>query len=184
MKFKTIYADPAWPERGGGKIRRGANRYYKTMTVKQIKALRVRDIAADNAHLYLWCTNNYLPDALEVMKAWGFEYVTMVTWPKPRMGIGQYFRGKTEHCLFGVRGALPYKVAFDKSEKRVKRQQGTTLLDVWSSGKHSEKPPQMRQVIEKVSYGPRVELFARGKRVRGWSRWGNEIKSDIKLEAA
>ena len=69
----------------------------------------VHDLAEDNAHLYLWATNNFLPDALEVMKAWGFRYVTMITWMKDRIGLGQYFRGLTEHCLFGIRGKLPYK---------------------------------------------------------------------------
>jgi len=182
-RFKTLYLDPPWPERGGGKIRRGANRHYETMSVKEIIAMPVGELAEDNAHLYLWVTNNYLEAGLAAMRAWGFRYVTMITWPKPKMGIGQYFRGKTEHCLFGVRGNLPYKVAFDKATKKMKRQQGTTLLSVWSSKKHSEKPPEMREIIERVSYEPRVELFARA-RFKGWSAWGNQVKSDIKfLEA-
>lgn len=73
-KYDIIYADPPWNEAGGGKIKRGADRHYPLMRTKEIIALPVMDLAADNAHLYLWVTNNFLPDGLEVMKAWGFEY--------------------------------------------------------------------------------------------------------------
>lgn len=168
MKFRTIYADPPWPETGGGKIRRGADRHYKLMSVKQIIALPVVELADTAAHLYLWTTNNYLEDAFDVVRAWGFTYKTMITWPKPKIGLGQYFRGMTEHCLFAVRGTLPYKVLGGK------RQQGTTLLSVWR-GEHSEKPSEMRRMIEKVSYGPRVELFAREK-AKSWEVWGNGVR--------
>lgn len=100
-KYKTIYADPPWMEKGGGKIKRGADRHYSLMRTTDIKALPVRDLAdPDGCHLYLWTTNNFLPDALEVVEAWGFEYVTTVTWLKDKMGLGQYFRGITEHCIF------------------------------------------------------------------------------------
>lgn len=120
MKYHTIYADPPWMERGGDG--RGANAHYPIMKTKEIIALApmVQELAEENAHLYLWATNNFLPDALEVMKVWGFRYVTTITWVKDRIGLGQYFRGLTEHCLFGVRGKLPYKVIDGK------RQQGKT----------------------------------------------------------
>jgi len=167
-KYKTIYADPPWPERGGGKIKRGADRHYKLMTVKQILELPVSSIAEDNCHLYLWTTNNYLPDALNVMVAWGFKYKTTITWEKDRIGLGQYFRGMTEHCLFGVKGNLPYKIIDDK------RQQGRTII-IAPRGRHSEKPEEMRKMIETVSYGPYIELFARKLRP-GWDSWGNEVQ--------
>ena len=74
MKYKTIYADPPWYERGAGKIKRGADRHYPLMKTEEIKALPVRElIDPAGCHLYLWTTNNFLPDALEVVKAWGFE---------------------------------------------------------------------------------------------------------------
>ena len=165
-KYKTIYADPPWPEHGGGKIKRGADRHYKLMTVKEIMALPVADLAEDNSHLYLWATNNYLPDALRVMAAWGFVYKTTITWGKDRFGLGQYYRGQTEHCLFGVRGRLPYKIAGGK------RQQGTTLI-LAPRREHSHKPDEMRQMIERVSYAPYIELFAR-QSPPGWDVWGNE----------
>lgn len=137
------------------------------MTVKEITGLPISDIAEDNCHLYLWATNNYLPAAIEVMKEWGFTYKTIVTWGKDKIGLGQYFRGQTEHCLFGVRGNIPYKVVDGK------RQQGRTLI-IAPRGKHSEKPEEMREMIETVSVGPFVELFAR-REYDGWDCWGNEV---------
>ena len=146
MKYHTIYADPPWIERGGGKIKRGADRHYPLMSTKDIMALDVPSIAADDCHLYLWVTNNFLPDGLKVMDAWGFRYVTTITWMKDRMGLGQYFRGLTEHCLFGVRGKLPYKVIDGK------RQQGKTGF-FEKKREHSRKPVQMREMIEKEGNG-------------------------------
>lgn len=171
--YKTIYADPPWPEYGGGQIKRGADKHYDLMSVEDIKKLPIELYAAENCHLYLWVTNNYLQAGLDVMRAWGFTYKTMITWGKDRIGIGQYFRGQSEHCLFGVKGNLPYKILNGK------RQQGTTLF-LAPRTEHSVKPKEMREMIEKVSYEPRLELFARQK-VEDWDSWGNEIESDIKL---
>lgn len=155
-----------WSVGGDG---RGANAHYPIMKTKEIIALApmVQELAEENAHLYLWATNNFLPDALEVMKVWGFRYVTTITWVKDRIGLGQYFRGLTEHCLFGVRGKLPYKVIDGK------RQQGKTGF-FEKKREHSRKPVQMRVMIEKVSYPPFIELFSR-ERFEGWDAWGNEI---------
>ena len=169
--YKTIYADPPWMERGGGKIKRGADRHYPLMRTSDIAALPVGQIAGENAHLYLWATNNFLTDALYVMSKWGFRYVTTITWAKDRVGLGQYFRGQTEHCLFGVRGALPYKTIGGK------RQQGATLINA-PRREHSRKPDEMRAMIERVSYPPYIELFAR-QRACGWDAWGNEIADDM-----
>lgn len=174
-KYKTIYADPPWMERGGGKIKRGADRHYPLMKTADIKALPISTIADDNAHLYLWVTNNFLKDGIDVMEAWGFRYVTMVTWAKDRIGLGQYFRGQTEHILFGVKGSLPYKVGADG-----KRQQGSTLVTA-KRLEHSVKPQEFRTLVEKVSYGPYVELFAR-RPADGWDIWGNELENSIELE--
>ncbi|HEB13595.1 MAG TPA: methyltransferase [candidate division CPR3 bacterium] len=182
LSYRTIYADPPWAEAGGGKIKRGADRHYALMKTKDIIALPVQKITAENAHLYLWVTNNFLKDGLVVMEAWGFTYKTTITWVKDRFGLGQYFRGQTEHCLFGVKGNLPYKIADGK------RQQGRTVIDDTNPGlalfspreEHSSKPIEMRKMIEKVSYDPMLELFAREK-ISGWDVWGNEVESDIEL---
>lgn len=138
------------------------------MSTKEIMALPVKEIADKNSHLYLWVTNNFLPDGLKVMEAWGFRYVTMISWFKDKMGLGQYFRGITEHCLFGVKGNLPYKTLEGK------RQQGLTGFYA-ERRQHSSKPTEMRGIIEKVSYSPFIELFAR-QQITGWDYWGNEVE--------
>lgn len=173
-KYEIIYADPPWAEYGGGKIKRGADRHYTLMKTEDICRLKVP--SADNAHLYLWVTNNKLIDGLEVLKAWGFEYKTIITWLKDRFGLGQYYRGITEHCLFGVKGMLPYKVIDGK------RQQGLTGFTA-VRGEHSQKPEAMRAMIEKVSdregYN-KLEMFARTK-MSGWDVWGNEVVNDVEI---
>ena len=173
MLYKTIYADPPWMEYGGGKIKRGADRHYPLMDTEEIKALPVQNLAdPEGCHLYLWTTNNFLPDALEVVKAWGFEYVTIITWTKDRKGLGQYYRGLTEHCIFArTKKILPYKLLDGK------RQQGVTGFYA-PKGEHSQKPEEMREMIERVSYGPRIELFAR-EHHPGWAAWGNEITDAV-----
>ena len=169
VRYKTIYADPPWYESGGGKIKRGADRHYPLMRTSEIidMAHMIDDLADENCHLYLWATNNHLIDAFAVMEAWGFRYVTMITWVKDRAGLGQYFRGLSEHCLFGVKGRLPYK------EIDGKRKQGVTAF-IEPKTVHSRKPRTMRDMIEKVSYPPYIELFAR-ERFKGWDAWGNEV---------
>ena len=172
MKYQTIYADPPWAERGGGQIKRGADAHYPLMTTKEIMELPVKEKLVDlenGCHLYLWTTNNFLPDAFKVMEAWGFKYVTMITWMKDKIGLGQYYRGLTEHCLFGrTKKILPYKL--DDNGKRCQGQTGFYAPKTI----HSQKPEEMRQMIEKVSYTPRIELFAREPH-EGWDVWGNEV---------
>ena len=179
MKYKTIYADPPWPETGGGKIKRGADRHYPLMGVKAIMAMgdQLQDYVDDQGcHLYLWVTNTHLANGLAVMGAWGFEYKTTITWMKDRIGLGQYFRGQSEHCLFGVRNPLPYRRRPDG-----KRAQGVTAF-LARRTEHSTKPIEMRRMICDVSYGPRLELFAR-RETPGWDVWGNQVVPDIKLAA-
>ena len=171
--YRTIYADPPWGESGGGKICRGAQRHYPLMRTPDIAALPVGELAAAKAHLYLWVTNNFLKDGLYVAERWGFRYVTLITWKKQRVGLGQYFRGMTEHCIFAVRGNLPYR-----SRPDGKRAQGTTCIEA-DRTEHSVKPEAVRQMIELVSYEPRLELFARGKHP-GWDACGNEVLSDVR----
>lgn len=172
-RYATIYADPPWLETGAGVRggRRGADRHYSLMKTHDIAALPVRSLVSDNAHLYLWTTNRFLPDALKVTEAWGFDYRTLITWMKDRFGLGQYFRGITEHCLFGVRGVIPYRIRPDG-----KRAQGVTGFSSPRQG-HSCKPEEMRRMIETVSPSPYIELFSRGA-TAGWDAWGNEPKAE------
>jgi N6-adenosine-specific RNA methylase IME4 len=188
-QYRVLYADPPWLERGAGKIKRGADRHYPLMPTFAIAALPVSSWMADDAHAYIWVTNNFLPDGLLVMRAWGFEYVTKIDWFKGNVdddadigdgsiadaaleiGLGQYFRGCTESCLFGTRGHVPYAVL-----PNGKRAQGRTGFHASRrSLVHSQKPEQMRQMIERVSPAlPRLEMFAR-RAAPGWDVWGNEV---------
>lgn len=166
--YRTVYADPPWMEHGAGKYQRGADRYYSLMPTRDICALPVERISADHAHLYLWVTNAFLRDGFSVVDAWGFRYITMITWGKKnRIGIGQYFRGQSEHCIFAVRGRLPYKLTDAGG-----RMQSTTLM-LANVIRHSQKPHEMYERIERVSYGPYLEMFARNER-HGWDCWGSE----------
>lgn len=168
-KYKTIYIDPPWKESGGGKIKRGADRHYPLMSTKEIMSLPIHRLADEiGCHLYLWTTNNFLQDALACVKQWGFEYITFVTWNKDKIGLGQYYRGITEHCIFAsTTKRLPYKVTDGK------RKQGVTGF-YEPKTVHSRKPDKMRQMIETVSYEPMIEIFAREEFV-GWDWYGNEI---------
>jgi len=167
--FKTIVADPPWNECGGGKVKRGADRHYPLMKTRDIIPLMQTVLFKhqpdpSGCHLYLWVTNNFLRDGLEVMDALGFRYVTMRTWAKDRFGLGYYYRGQTESCLFGVMGKLP----------PMSRGQSTLVGGgLVKRGRHSAKPKVFFDEVEKVSPGPRLEVFARGPR-ENWSVWGNE----------
>ena len=172
-KYKTIYMDPPWAEQGGGKIKRGADRHYPLMKTKDIAKLPIKELAdPEGCHLYLWVTNNFLKDGLWLLEQCGFEYVTTITWVKDRISLGQYFRGLSEHCLFATtKKRLPYKL-----DDNGKRCQGVTAFTELKR-EHSRKPEKMREMIERVSYSPRIELFAR-EAFEGWDCWGNEAPED------
>lgn len=173
--FRTVLLDCPWPENGGGKCQRGANKHYKTLKVRDIPRVIILGCKpfleiADDSHCYMWATNNYLEAALWTMGQIGFRYVTNVTWAKPRFGLGQYFRGQTEHLLFGVRGN-GFVV-----KKGLAGYEATTLLHA-PLGVHSEKPEASYALIERRSFGPYLELFARRERP-GWTVWGEEVSAD------
>ena len=163
-KFATIYADPPW--RYDNKATRSnvdsAAEYKGTMTVEEICAEPVADLVADEAHLHLWTTNAFLFDARRVMEAWGFEYKSCFVWVKPQMGIGNYWRVSHEFMLLGVRGGLRFADKGQKSWLEHKRS------------KHSQKPHIVRNIIQKVSPGPYLEMYGRHI-VDGWTVYGNQI---------
>lgn len=170
MGLRTIVADPPWLERGGGKIKRGADRHYPLMSTDDIikvmrKVIFGHGVDEDGSHMYMWVTNNFLEDGLRVMRELGWRYVTMRTWAKDRIGLGYYWRGQTEHVLFGVRGKLPSLVRTE-----------STLVGkgIVKRGRHSAKPQVFFDEVERVSPGPRLEIFAREPR-EGWTVWGNEV---------
>ena len=170
MNYKTVYADPPWNESGGDKIKRGADRHYellkKNAIIKYMEAIPVDD----NAHMYLWVTNNFLKDGLSVMQNLGFRYVTNRVWVKDKIGLGQYFRGQHELLLFGTKGRLPYKQS--TTDTRSKCVISTVIMA--KRTKHSQKPSQIYVDIENTSYSPFLEVFAREHR-EGWDVWGKEV---------
>lgn len=173
-RFSTILADPPWQfQNRTGKVapeHKRLNR-YGTMLLKDICDLPVSSVCAETAHLYLWVPNALLPEGLEVMSAWGFQYKSNLIWHKVRKdgepdgrGVGFYFRNTTEIILFGVRGKNARTLAPGRSQvniiKSMKRE-------------HSRKPDEQYELIEACSPGPYLEMFARGPR-KGWSTWGNQ----------
>ena len=163
-KYKTCLADPPWDINQKGK--RGAASHYQLMPLDQIKAMPVADLCEKNAHLYLWVPNGLLQEGLSVIKAWGFTFRSPIYWIKPRLGLGQYLRNASEVVLFGTRGKAPV---------RFKAQPNWVFAPLQD---HSHKPEEQYAIIERVSPGPYLELFAR-RRQPGWDAWGNEIESDI-----
>ena len=173
-KFQTILADPPWQfQNRTGKMapeHKRLNR-YPTMMLDEIKAIPVNQIAQDKCHLYLWVPNALLPDGLEVMKAWGFQYKTNIVWEKIRKdgepdgrGVGFYFRNVTELRLFGVKGGGFRTLSPARTQVNLIRTK---------KREHSRKPDEMIDLIEACSPGPYLELFARGKR-ENWTLWGNQ----------
>lgn len=176
--FRTILADPPWRfANRTGKVAPEHRRLdrYSTMDLDAIKALPVADVAAKNAHLYLWVPNALLPEGMAVMDAWGFRYVSNVVWAKRRKdggpdgrGVGFYFRNVTELILFGVRGSMrtlsPARSQVNMIETR-KRE-------------HSRKPDEQYELIEACSPGPFLEMFARHPQ-EGWTVWGDESPTEV-----
>lgn len=174
-RFGTLYIDPPWKYNNQG-TRAATGNHYKAgddnpregMTVEQIAALPVGELAERDSHLHLWTTNAFLFECPKLFEAWGFEFKSTFIWCKPQMGIGNYWRNSHEILLTAVRGDA--KRFLSKS------------LKSWiehSRGKHSAKPERVAEYIEQASPGPnRIELFARQQR-RGWTVWGNEIQKTI-----
>jgi N6-adenosine-specific RNA methylase IME4 len=173
-KFSTIMADPPWQfVNRTGKVAPEHKRLsrYGTMALPEIMDLPVAKACTPTAHLYLWVPNALLPEGLEVMKAWGFQYKSNLVWHKIRKdggsdgrGVGFYFRNVTELILFGVRG---------KNARTL--DAGRSQVNYLSSRKreHSRKPDEQYPLIESCSPGPYLELFGRGIR-SNWETWGNQ----------
>ena len=164
--FATILVDPPWPLQSGEK-------HYRTMSLARIKALPVGRLAARDAHLWLWTTNALLPTAYEVAAAWGFTVRSPLTWVKFRLGLGGRYqlRNATEQLLFCTRGRAPL---------------GSRSQPTWFNApvtEHSRKPAEQFAIIERVSPGPYLELFARRRPESNqpWAVWGDQVDSDIRI---
>ena len=160
--FQTIVIDPPWDWGDEGDVNQmgRAKPDYHTMPIEEIEKLPVGDIADSNCHLYLWVTNRSLPKAFRLIESWGFRYITCITWVKPSIGMGNYFRGSSEQILFAVKGSQP-----------LKRKDIGTWFEAPRGKQHSEKPEEFYRIVESCSYAPYIDIFGRKER-DGWSVWG------------
>ncbi len=166
-RYGVIYADPEWrfePYSRDSGMDRAADNHYPTSPLEAIKVRPVGDIAADDCVLFMWATVPMLPQALEVMAAWGFAYKSSQAWTKDRSGTGYWFRNAHEILLVGTRGDVPAPAM------------GTqwSSWQEWTPGRHSEKPEKAYDLIEAYYPNlPKIELNARRAR-DGWDTWGLE----------
>ncbi len=179
--YRTIVADPPWPmgpshgartksTKGNWKPCDASDVPYPMMALDDIAALPIGSLAAPGAHLYVWTVNRFVEDTYRIVREWGFKPSTLLTWCKAPMGVGLggAFGLTTEHVLFCRRGRIADRT-------RV----GSTWWE-WKRGQHSRKPDAFLDIVEQVSPGPRVELFARRARF-GWDYWGNESLGTAEL---
>jgi N6-adenosine-specific RNA methylase IME4 len=193
-RYRTIVADPPWPIKdsgprtaatggrwdtsGAGMAGKRSVVPYERLSIDAIEALPVTDFAERDAHLYLWAVNAYLPQAYDVARAWGFKPSTLLTWCKPPMGLGLggTFVNTTEFVLFARRGSLAAQQRVDSTWWRWPRPylgQGPT---------HSAKPEAFTDLVEQVSPGPYLEMFARRARF-GWDYYGDESLGTAEMVA-
>lgn len=175
-KFNILYADPPWKyERN--KVQGAAENHYPTMSIEQLCALDVEKITDENCALFLWSTFPFLPEALRLIKAWGFTYkTTAFVWLKQNrknkdwfFGLGFWTRGNAEICLLATKG------------KPQRKSAKVSQLIISPIDKHSKKPDIVREkIVELIGDLPRIELFAR-QTTPGWEVFGNEVKSSITL---
>jgi N6-adenosine-specific RNA methylase IME4 len=190
-RYRTIVADPPWDYDGGDALpfapglkvsgeqqqSVGPRDSYGRMATADLLAFRPP--AEDNAHLYLWTTNSFMVEAHEIARAWGFKPKTILTWTKTHHGdrgrvsmkTGYYFRGATEHCVFGVRGSL-----------KLTARHGLPTGYLWPRLPHSVKPDAFYDLVGEASPGPYLEMFARRARLGDWDYWGDESLGTAAME--
>ena len=179
-KYDIIYADPPWAYRNMGNIQATANSHYSTMKQEDIEALPIGQLAKSNSILFMWATFPKMQEALNTIKAWGFEYKTIAfAWQKltksntPITFMGAYtMKSGIELCLLATKGKEAHKL--------VKKHNVRALIQSQRQ-EHSKKPIEVKErIIELVGDLPRIELFAREK-THGFDVWGNEVACDINL---
>ena len=188
-RYRTIVADPPWekPDTGAhthssrGNWDTGARRMagipsitpYPQMTLAEIEALPIGDLAEPDAHLYVWTFGPYIPETYRLVRAWGFVPSALLTGCKAPMGLGfgGAFVPTTEHVLFARRG------------KDVRQRRWDSTWFTFKRGEHSAKPEAFLDLVEQVSPGPYLELFARRNRF-GWDTWGNECLEHVEMDGA
>lgn len=197
-EYACIVADPPWsyPQgtgetQGIGDVvkrprpdgKKRTHLPYPTMTVEAISALPVSELAATDAHLYLWTTNRYLRQVWDVAEAWGFSGRQLIVWSKAPFGlkVGGAWPSTAEFCLFATRGSLK---ALSRAPAQVfdwpRKLAPPVAAGQTRNAMHSAKPEAFLDLVESVSPGPYLELFARRRRL-GWDAWGNEVESDVEM---
>ena len=189
-KYQIIYADPPWSynDKMGNRVDLGsATGTYNTQGLDWIKNLKVSEISDKDCALFIWAVSPLLPEAFEVIEAWGFKYKTVAfVWSKKTINgnkvanMGRWTMGNVEVCLLATKG----------SPKRASKNVRQLVEDL--RAEHSRKPDQVRnRIVELMGDIPRIELFARDhglknlwgeNRLDGWDKFGNEVESDISLE--
>jgi N6-adenosine-specific RNA methylase IME4 len=160
-EFSCIYADPPW-RYSNQSTRASTDNHYSTMTVDEICAMPIGELAAEKCHLHLWTTNGFLFECAKIFAAWGFEFKSSFVWVKPQMGIGNYWRNSHEILLTAVKGGM------------VSQSKSLMSWGKFDRTMHSEKPPAVRKMLEQFSPGPYLELFGR-RRADNWTVFGNEM---------
>lgn len=160
--YEVIVIDPPWAyeKRAEDESHRGRCP-YPTMTVEEIKSMKMP--AADNCILWLWTTNAFMHDAFHVLEAWGFTPKTILTWVKDKIGLGDWLRGQTEHCILAVKG------------KPIVTLTNQSTVIYGPLREHSRKPDEFYQLVESLCPGRKLEMFARQKR-DGWDVYGAETE--------
>lgn len=190
-KYRTILLDPPWRQKAGRPLSKytlqdgnqiwhsdetiSRDLSFPSMSVGEIKEVPVKRLAETDAHLYMWVTNKYMPDFADIIKGWGFKYSTTHTWAKNMMGggLGGAYKINSEFLIYATRGSLKAKATFPGTWHNVKRD--------YKNGfpQHSKKPEYFRKMIESVSPGPYLELFAR-QQVAEWDCIGFDLGTDVK----
>jgi N6-adenosine-specific RNA methylase IME4 len=192
VRYRTVVADPPWAYPSpAGNLRAseshrpnswdtesvaGSRARYGAMSVEDIKALKPP--VEDDAHLYIWATNAFICEAHDIARAWGFRPITVLTYVKtkpdgaPSMKSGYYFRGATEHIIFGVRGSL-----------RTNQEKALPTAFLWPRKPHSVKPDEFYDLVEQASPGPYLELFARRARMGDWHYFGDQSLETAEVAA-
>lgn len=170
-KYRVIYADPPWKygdSRTNLGTATGAEHHYPTMSITELCDLDVKDIADENAVLFLWATSPLLEDSFKVINAWGFSYKSSFIWNKVAHNMGHYNSVRHELLLIATRGSCTP----DSSKLH------NSVVEIEKTRKHSEKPEYFRELIDEMyAYGKRIELFRRGDAPAGWDVWGNEAQA-------
>jgi N6-adenosine-specific RNA methylase IME4 len=190
-RYATVVADPPWEYKNkadtafpselvadGSRRSLGASSHvrYGSMSMADLHAMPVRDAVADDAHLYLWTTNQFICEAHDLARSWGFVPKTVLTWGKvqesgePSRKMGNWYRSASEHCLFAVRGRL----------RLIDPDPAPSTLFLHRRLPHSVKPEAFYDMVERYSPGPRIELFSRRARF-GWDTWGNQALQGTEL---